>query len=175
METNEIRNINDLARALDCGTIEELEKSLSIYHDYPVTIEYNEKTVTLRTDADRVPFTKTLRFPFTEDDFDNEMTGLQCVTDYAMHEGYEHVHEDLFKEIALRHAEDIGVYEYKVNGKYMEYWSLFDEGFYFFRTDLDTLEREEVCHLHWVKGEGFPVPAFLKTPEGYTKYNYFCG
>lgn len=80
-----------------------------------------------------------------------------------------------YKEIALRYAEKIGVYEYATNGKYMEYWSMFDEGFYFFRTDLDTFERTEVCFLHWVKDEGFPVPSFLKTPEGYTKYNYFCG
>ena len=131
--------------------------------------------LTIRTDADRVPFEKVLRFPFTEDDFDDALTGLQCVTDYAMHEGYDHVHEDLFKSIALQHAEKIGVYEYQVNGSYMEYWSLFDEGFYFFRTDLNTLEREEVCHIHWVKSEGYPVPAFLKTPEGFTKYNYFEG
>lgn len=80
-----------------------------------------------------------------------------------------------YNRIALCHAEDIGVYEYKVNGKYMEYWSMFDEGFYFFRTDLDTFERTEVCFLHWEKDEGFPVPAFLLTSEGFTKYNYFCG
>ena len=65
METNEIRNINDLAHAEGYDTIEEFEKSISMYPVYPVTIEYNEKTVTLRTDADRVPFTKILHFPFT--------------------------------------------------------------------------------------------------------------
>lgn len=169
-----IRNINDLVKTLQFDTIEELEEHLR-QEIYPVTIEYDEQKVTLRTDADRVPFDKVLRFPFSEDDYDAALVGLQCVTDYAMHEGYDRTHEDLFKDIALRHAEKIGVYEYTVNGSYMEYWSLFDEGFYFFRVDLNTLEREEVCHLHWEKSEGYPVPAFLKTPEGYTLYNYFCG
>ena len=169
-----IQNITDLVKAMQFDRLEELAEFLS-HEVYPVTIESSEEALTISTDADRVPFKKVLRFPFTETDFDDALSGLQCVTDYAMHEGYEHTHKDLFDSIALRHAEEIGVYEYKVNGSYMEYWSLFDEGFYFFRTDLNTLEREEVCHLHWVKEEGYPVPSFLHTPEGYTKYNYFCG
>lgn len=169
-----IQNITELVKAMQFDRLEELGEFLG-HEVYPVTIESNEEALTIRTDADRVPFEKVLRYPFTESDFDDALSGLQCVTDYAMHEGYEHTHKDLFDSIALRHAENIGVYEYKVNGSYMEYWSLFDEGFYFFRTDLNTLEREEVCHLRWVKEEGYPVPSFLKTPEGYTKYNYFCG
>ena len=175
METIIIRDINDLAKALLCDTEEELADYFrrSIY---PVTFTNSAESITLATDADRVPFTKVLRYPFTEDDYEDAMVGLQCVTDYAMHEGYDRTHEDLFKGIALRHAEEIGVYEYQVNGSYMEYWSMFDEGFYFFRTDLNTLQREEVCHLHWVKQEGYPVPAFLLTEvTGFTKYNYFCG
>lgn len=174
MSATKIQTINDLAKAKQFDSVEELARFL-LTEVYPVTIESSGEALTIRTDADRVPFTKALRYPFTESDFDDALSGLQCVTDYAMHEGYARVHEDLFKNIAIRHAEDIGVYEYKVNGSYMEYWSMFDEGFYFFRTDLNTLEREEVCHLHWVKSEGYPVPAFLRTPEGYTKYNYFCG
>ena len=174
MESITIKNTEDLAKACRCDSFEELTAYL---HDevYPINVTHNADTITLTTDADGVPFFKTLRFPFDESDFDDAVTGLQCVTDYAMHEGYEKVHKDLFEGIALRHAEKIGVYEYTVNGIYMEYWSMFDEGFYFFRTDLTTLEREEVCHIHWVKEEGYPVPAFLRTPEGYTKYNYFCG
>lgn len=169
-----IQTITDLAKALQFDSVEGLTESLRT-EVYPVTIEHTKEAITIRTDADRVPFEKVLRFPFTETDFDDALVGLQCVTDYAMHEGYDRVHEDLFKSLALQHAEKIGVYEYQVNGSYMEYWSLFDEGFYLFRTDLDTLEREEVCHIHWVKSEGYPVPAFLKTPEGFTKYNYFEG
>lgn len=174
MEPTTIRSANDLAKALEFDTVEDLQNYLK-EEIYPVTLTHTDEGVTLATEADRVPFTKVLRFPFTEEDYQNAMIGLQCVTDYAMHEGYGRTHEDLFKDLALRHAEKIGVYEYTVNGSFMEYWSLFDEGFYFFRTDLNTLEREEVCHLHWSKEEGYPVPAFLKTPEGYTKYNYFCG
>ena len=174
MNTTTIKNIIDFAKSLNCDSIEELEAYLA-EEIYPVKISYDDQKIKLITDADRVPFDKVLWFPFSEEDYEDAMTGLQCVTDYAMHEGYDNTHKDLFEGIALRHAEEIGVYEYKVNGSYMEYWSMFDEGYYFFRTDLNTLEREEVCHLHWVKSEGYPVPAFLKTPEGATKYNYFCG
>lgn len=169
-----IQTITDLVKALQFDSVEVLAENLRS-EVYPVTIEHDDKAVTLRTDADRVPFTKTLRFPFTTDDYDEALTGLQCVTDYAMHEGYGHTHKDLFESIALRHAEKIGVYEYKVNGSYMEYWSMYEDGFYFFRTDLNTLEREEVCRLRWAKENGYPVPSFLLTPEGHTKYNYFCG
>lgn len=80
-----------------------------------------------------------------------------------------------YKEKALRYAEDHGIYEYQVNEKYMEYWSLYDEGFYFYRVNLDTLGCMQVCHLEWHKEDGIPVPAFLKTKSGATKYNYFCG
>lgn len=172
---NTIMNYNDFMKSLLCDTEEELTKYLAGM-DYPVIVKHDEEKITLATDADRFLLDKILRFPFSEEDTERALTELLCTTDYAMHEGYENTHKDLFKDLALRHAEKIGVYEYKVNGKYMEYWSLFDEGFYFFRTDLNTLQREEVCHLHWVKSEGYPVPAFLLTDvTGYTKYNYFCG
>ena len=169
-----IQTINDLVKSQQFDRVEELAEFLRT-EVYPVTLTYDDEKVTLTTDADRVPFDKILRFPFDEERYETAMSELQCVTDYAMHEGYDRVHEDLFKSIALRHAEKIGVYEYQVNGCYMEYWSLFDEGYYFFRTDLNTLEREEVCHLPWAKEDGYPIPAFLKTPEGYLKYNYFEG
>ena len=169
------QTINDLVKSQQFDRVEELAEFL-LTEVYPVTIEYDDEKIVLRTDADRFPLDKVLRFPFTDEDFYDAMVGLQCVADYSMHEGYDNTHKDLFKDLALRHAEKIGVYEYQVNKNYMEYWSLYDEGFYFFRTDLNTLEREEVCHLHWVKGEGYPVPAFLLTEvTGYTKYNYFCG
>ena len=175
METTTINNINDFAKVMLCDSVEDLVKYFSEYTVYPVEIEYTDKSVTLRTDADRVPFTKVLWFPFTEDDYEDAIIGLQCVTDYAMHEGYDHTHEDLFKSLALRYAENHGIYEYQVNGSYMEYWSLYNEGFYFYRVDLNTNGKSQVCHLEWHKEDGYPIPAFLKTPEGFLKYNYFEG
>lgn len=80
-----------------------------------------------------------------------------------------------YNQKALTYAEQHGIYEYKVNEKYMEYWSLYDEGFYFRRVNLDTFDYMQVCHLEWHKEDGIPVPAFLKTESGATKYNYFCG
>lgn len=169
-----IRNINDLVKALQFDTLAGLAEHLR-NEIYPVTIEHEWGHITLRTDADRVPFTKVLCFPFSESDYEDALVGLQCVTDYAMHEGYENTHKDLFKELALRYAEKHGIIEYKVNSNYMEYWSLYEEGFYFYRVDLNTDGRCQVCHLEWHKEDGYPVPAFLVTREGHTLYNYFEG
>ena len=80
-----------------------------------------------------------------------------------------------YKEKALRYAEEHGMYEYKVNGKYMEYWSLYSDGFHFYRVDLDTEAWEEAGAIAWDVQEGKPVPAFLKTETGTTLYNYYCG
>ena len=175
MNTTTIKNIIDFAKSLNCDSIEELHAYLA-EEIYPVKIAYDDQKIKLITDADRVPFDKVLWFPFSEEDYEDAMVGLQCVTDYAMHEGYDHVHEDLFKELALRYAENHGIIEYKVNSNYMEYWSLYEEGFYFYRVDLNTDGKCQVCHLEWHKEDGYPIPAFLLTDvKGYTKYNYFCG
>ena len=175
METATIRNMNDLGRVLLCDTHEELEKYFRS-EIYPVTFTCDDEKVIFYTDADRVPFSKILRFPFTEDDFEDAMVGLQCVTDYAMHEGYDHTHEDLFKSLALRYAEEHGIIEYTVNKEYMEYWSLYEDGFHFYRVDLNTNSKDHVCFLEWHKEEGYPIPAFLLTEvQGFTKYNYFEG
>lgn len=174
MNTATIKNIADFIKAMDCDSIESLRKYFSS-EVYPVTVSYDSSSVTLTTDADRVPFTKVLRFPFSEDDCEDAICGLQCVTDYAMHEGYDHTHKDLFADLALRYAETHGVIEYNVNKEFMEYWSLYDDGFRFIRIDLNTSDREEVCHLPWNKEDGYPIPSFLMTSYGTTKYNYFEG
>ena len=80
-----------------------------------------------------------------------------------------------YKQKALCYAEKHGIYEYDVNGKYMEYWSMYDEGFYFFRVNLDTDGRLLVCHLEWHKEDEIPIPAFLTTEDGATRYNYLVG
>lgn len=170
-----IKNYNDFMKSLLCDTEEELTKYLSGM-DYPVTVTHDDEKIILATDADRFPLTKVLRFPFSEEDTERALTELLCTTDYAMHEGYENTHKDLFKELALRYAEKHGIIEYKVNSNYMEYWSLYEEGFYFYRVDLNTNEKRQLCHLEWHKEDGYPIPAFLLTDvKGYTKYNYFVG
>lgn len=174
MKPATIKNIGDLEKVLLCSSIDELNDYLHTM-TYPVTITHDFGKITLATDADRVPFTKVLRFPFTEDEFDDAICGLQCVTDYAMHEGYENTHKDLYAGLALRYAETHGIYEYKVNGSYMEYWSLYENGFYFYRVNLDTNGKLQLCHLEWYKSDGYPIPAFLMTDTGATKYNYFEG
>ena len=79
-----------------------------------------------------------------------------------------------YNQKAIIYAEKIGVYEYTVIGKFMQYWSFFgNEGFIFVRYDLE--EEKEVY-----RGDNIPwngkVPQFLKNPEtGATLYNYFCG
>lgn len=81
-----------------------------------------------------------------------------------------------WKAEALKHAEATGVYEYAVNGRFMEYWSFFGqgEGWYFIRYDLG-------CGKEVFRGANIPwddeakVPAFLLTESGATKYNYMVG
>ena len=80
-----------------------------------------------------------------------------------------------YKQKALIHAEHIGVYEYTVNGKYMEYWSFYEDGFHFMRVDLDTNDGSEVGYIPWYKGDGYPIPAFLLSDAGATLYNYCTG
>lgn len=74
---------------------------------------------------------------------------------------------------ALAAAERLGVYEYRVNGKYMEYWSFYgSEGWYFVRYDLDAgAEVFRGANIPW---DGETVPAFLKDEAG-AKYNYMEG
>ena len=80
-----------------------------------------------------------------------------------------------YDQKALVHAEDIGVYEYEVNGKYMEYWSFYgSEGWYFVRHDLD--ENKDVfrgANIPWDAEIG--IPRFLLSDLGRTKYNYMTG
>ena len=74
---------------------------------------------------------------------------------------------------AIARAEKIGVYEYKVNGKYMEYWSFYgSEGWYFVRYDLE--EGKEAF-----RGANIPyagvIPKFLLSDSGASLYNYMVG
>lgn len=79
-------------------------------------------------------------------------------------------------DLARRRAEQIGVYEYKVNGKFMEYWSFFSgEGFRFIQFNLLTGEERREGFIPWRREDGIPVPAFLKSASGTTLYNYNVG
>ena len=81
-----------------------------------------------------------------------------------------------WKHEALVYAEKIGVYEYKVNGQYMEYWSFYGqgEGWYFVRYDLEAgKEVFRGANIPWDDKAG--IPAFLLTEEGATLYNYMEG
>lgn len=79
-----------------------------------------------------------------------------------------------YEEKARIYAEKIGVYEFTVKGKFMQYWSFFgNEGFIFVRYDLEQ-EREVY------RGDNIPwtgkIPEFLLDPEtGATLYNYMEG
>lgn len=81
----------------------------------------------------------------------------------------------VWEDKALRYAEQIGVCEYKVNGRLMEYWSFYgSEGWYFVRYDL--AKGKEVfrgANIPWEEELG--VPAFLKNERGATLYNYKVG
>lgn len=65
-----------------------------------------------------------------------------------------------YEEIALRHAEEYGIYSYKVKGNMMVWYSYFGETerFYKVMLNLDTFEE-------------------VRKPQNTCKheYNYFCG
>lgn len=68
---------------------------------------------------------------------------------------------------ALIHAEDIGVYEYKVDGAVMRYWSLYDGGFYFITHNLETGAETRELMIPWQDADECPEYGF--------SYNYFVG
>lgn len=81
-----------------------------------------------------------------------------------------------YNQKALEYAESIGVYEYKVNGKYMEYWSFYGqgEGWYFVRYDLEAgKEVFRGANIPW--DPDAKIPAFLLAANGGTMYNYMEG
>lgn len=85
-----------------------------------------------------------------------------------------------YEDKALRRAEDIGVMEYRVNGRYMEYWTFFGkyEGWYFIRHDLDSgKDVFRGARIPWDFDADNPIPAFLRspTPGGGLLYNYMAG
>jgi hypothetical protein len=92
----------------------------------------------------------------------------------------EEVHEDErdWEAEALKYAESIGVYEYKVNGRFIEYWTFYgqSEGWYFVRYDLrEKRERFRGANIPWDSDVCLPAPGFLRTKGGATKYNYMVG
>ena len=81
--------------------------------------------------------------------------------------------EKSWVEDAIRYSESIGVYEFDVNGHFMEYWTFYGgEGWYFVRYDLKA--GKEVF-----RGAKIPdtslTPKFLLTEDGAAKYNYMEG
>jgi hypothetical protein len=81
-----------------------------------------------------------------------------------------------WKAEALKYAETVGIYEYELNGRFMEYWSFYGqgEGWMFVRYDLG--QRREAfrgANIPW-DGET-QIPRFLLTPDKATKYNYMVG
>ena len=75
---------------------------------------------------------------------------------------------------ALVHAENIGVYEYKIVGNYMKYWSFYgDEGFFCKLYNVYTGDTKVVMRIPW-RGKD-KIQGFLMTETGATKYNYFEG
>lgn len=100
-----------------------------------------------------------------------ENVAVPSYADMLRAAGCREVHDDK----ALKHAESIGVYEFRVNGRYMEYWTFSGktEGWYFVRYDLDM--EEEVF-----RGANIPfvedaIPAFLLSDTGAALYNYMEG
>ena len=116
--------------------------------------------------------------PGTETEFcAHPAFGLACGTvDFSAEKVSEGRNGRDWRREAIRRAELIGVYEYAVNGRFMEYWSFFGtgEGWYFIRYDLERgKEVFRGANIPW--DDEARIPAFLKTEDGATKYNYLEG
>lgn len=87
-----------------------------------------------------------------------------------------------WKLLALIWAEKHGVYEYSVNGATMEYWSLYEDGFWKTVVNLDNGAKSSERKIPWTGPECIPeflLGAEYKDTRGNvhraTKYNYMCG
>lgn len=79
---------------------------------------------------------------------------------------------------SLHYAEEKGIIEYRLNGRFMEYWTFYgkSEGWYFVRYDLE--KDEEVfrgANIPWDESAEQPIPAFLIAKNGGFMYNYMEG
>ena len=77
------------------------------------------------------------------------------------------------KQYSILVCEKIGVYEFKLNGDWLEYWTLYEDGFRFVRFNLVTGEENRDTLINWSPLD--PVPSFLLNENGATLYNYFVG
>lgn len=75
---------------------------------------------------------------------------------------------------ALIYAEKRGIYEYTVSGSTMEYWSLYEDGFWKSIVNLDDGSKKSERKIPWTGPEC--IPEFLENPvTGATRYNYMVG
>ena len=78
-----IRSIEELATIRDT-TVNGLKHDIHEYTDYDTVIDWSTTGITLTTSVPEAEATETksLSFPFTEDDFDDAIIGLQCWADF---------------------------------------------------------------------------------------------
>lgn len=80
-----------------------------------------------------------------------------------------------WENMAIKYAEEVGVYEYWLNGSLMEYWTFYgSEGWYFVRYDL-AIKKEVFrgANIPWDPKLG--IPKFLHPDNRGTLYNYMQG
>ena len=75
-----IQTINELASALGT-TVPDLKHHVHTYTDFETDIAWTDEIVYLTTMSEDEELTKKLRFPFTDEDYDDAIVGLQCWAD----------------------------------------------------------------------------------------------
>lgn len=75
-----IRNISELASSLGT-TVSELHSHVRKYTDFETDISWTDEIVYLTTYSEDEELTKKLFFPFTDEDYDDAICGLQCWAD----------------------------------------------------------------------------------------------
>jgi hypothetical protein len=81
-----IKNDKDLANHIELP-VERLEHCSLEYVDYATTLESDGYTVIMRMcDEDLPSHSIIITYPFTDDEFEEKLSSLQCIADYLAHE-----------------------------------------------------------------------------------------
>ena len=127
----------------------------------------NSYKVTLRFYGARLPERKYIK---AKNQAEAQELGRKFITP-AM--GCQFLEVDRIRKADVPKYEYMGVCEYRVNGTMMEYWSLYDEGFWFITYDLFMGEETRDLRIPWRRGA--KIPDEFTGPHGGTLYNYFEG
>lgn len=91
-----INNIFDLAHKVYDVSVKDINRAMEEFTDYKTEITWTKKKVTIKTFVpETMEFeTTSITFPFTDDDWYDEISSLQCWADYMYCENLKKEREE---------------------------------------------------------------------------------